>query len=92
MISVKIRHYPAVLQAIVFHCDFVYQGGAKEFFQLDKRWYLLALVCHKDIFDRGCLRIFHHQCESYYKALVTGSSEMSLGCCFALPVFLLFGT
>ena len=51
----------------------------KEFFQLDKRWYLLALVCHKDIFGRGCLQIFHHQCEAYYKALVTGSSEMSHG-------------
>ena len=52
------------------------QGGKKEFYSLNKRWYLIALVAHDDIFWKGCSKIYHHQSEAYYRALVTGSKEM----------------
>ena len=52
------------------------QGGKKEFYNLNKRWYLIALVAHDDIFSKGCRKIYHHQSESYYRALVTGTTEM----------------
>ena len=54
------------------------QGGKKEFYNLNKRWYLIALVAHDDIFSKGCRKIYHHQSESYYRALVTGTTEMWL--------------
>lgn len=50
----------------------------KQFYHVDKRWYLIALAGHERIFDRGCAQIWHHQCESYYRALVTGSAEVFL--------------
>lgn len=44
------------------------------------RLYLLALVCHRAIFDRGVEGIYHFQCESYYKALLHAPLERCL--CF----------
>lgn len=48
------------------------------FYELEKRWYLNALICHQEIFSRGCKEIWHFQCEAYYNALVNGSAEVFL--------------
>ena len=40
--------------------------------------YLLALVCHQEIFDRGIASIYHFQLEAYYKALLHATDDKFL--------------
>lgn len=50
------------------------------FYGTGGRWYLSALACHQEIFNRGLSSgISHFQCESYYKALMSVSADKHLG-------------
>ena len=42
------------------------------------RMYLLALACHKEIFDRGVAGIHHFQSESFYKSLLHAADDKLL--------------
>ena len=48
--------------------------------------YLLALVCHQDVFARGINGIHHFQNESYYKALLHADAGKFLSLkCVGIP-------
>ena len=59
--------------------------GSDKVFYLSKggagpagRMYLLALACHREIFDRGINAIHHFQSESFYKSLLHAADDKFL--------------